>query len=713
MQASTRPAGKGYVLKFNDAFCVPDDFGDLRADLHADQGYYLNDCRHLSRLELRLGAVSPLVLASNLSHDGSLLSVDLANSDVYGIGDQEPLVRETVHVVRQLFLWNDTLHQRLKIKSYNKERLLLVLQQVFDADFADIFEIRGTPRPVSGPREVSQVNADSVVLGYMGQDGVRRSTTLRFEPAPDSLAATSAIHRLVLEPNAEIVVHVLAEARQEFEEHVPLPVQDLLDNYSSMRRSARKEEHARPLLFSSNELFNGWMNRSVSDLHMLIADTEHGPYPHAGTPWFNTVFGRDGLITAMLSLAFEPDIAAGVLRYLAAEQAQETDAFRDSNPGKILHETRRGEMARTAEVPFAAYYGSVDSTPLFVMLASWYWKRTGDTPLIRSIWPQIKAALDWIDQYGDVDGDGFVEYRRERETGLSNQGWKDSDTAISHADGRLAQGPIALCEVQAYVYAAKDGASMLADLMDEPNTADRLRNEAREFAARFNEAFWDDELDTFVLALDGDKRPCRVRSSNAGHVLLTDMVAPDRARRLVASLTKAAMYSGWGVRTLSSRESRYSPLSYHNGSVWPHDTALIGLGMAEYGYRQTAGRLLTGLFEASLYMRFNRLPELFCGFAKKRGRSPVDYADACSPQAWSSAACYGLLTAVLGLSVNAGDRQVRVEGPCLPRYLKTLRIRRLRMDNEAVDLTFERDSTGETTVVPTGLGGDVELVLTP
>ena len=713
MEPSTRPASKGYVLKYNDAFCVPDSFGDLRADLHADQGFYLNDCRHLSRLELRLGAVSPLALASNLSHDGSLLSVDLANSDVYGIGDQEPVVRETIHVVRQLFIWNDTLHQRLKIKSYNKEPLLLVLQQVFDADFADIFEIRGTPRRIRGPREPTEVSSDAVALRYVGQDGVARSTTLRFEPAPDSLASTSAIHNLVLEPDAEIVVHVLIEARQDLKDQEPLPAQDLLDNYSRMRRSARREAQARPLLLSSNELFNGWINRSVSDLHMLIADTPHGPYPHAGTPWFNTVFGRDGLITAMLSLAFEPDIAAGVLRHLAAEQAHASDAFRDATPGKILHESRRGEMARTGEVPFGAYYGSVDSTPLFVMLASWYWQRTGDTPLIRGIWPQLQAALNWIDEYGDVDGDGFVEYQRERETGLSNQGWKDSDTAVSHADGRLARGPIALCEVQAYVYSAKQGAGLLAEALGEQDCAERLGKEARNFAARFNAAFWDDELGTFVLALDGAKEPCRVHASNAGHVLLTDLVEPDRVRRLVTSLTKAAMYSGWGVRTLGSGEARYSPLSYHNGSVWPHDTALIGLGMARHGYRQTAARLLTGLFEASLYMRLNRLPELFCGFAKKRGRSPVDYADACSPQAWSSAACYGLLTAVLGLSVRSGDRQVRVEGPCLPRYLKTLHVRGLQLDGDGLDLWFERDVHGETSVIPTGQSGDVELVLTP
>ncbi len=713
MEASTRPTTKAYVLKCDDAFCVPDDFGDVRADLHADQGFYLNDCRHLSRLELRIGAVTPLLLASNVTPDGALLSVDLANSDVYGIGSQEPLVRETIHVVRQLFIWNDTLHQRLKIRSYCKDPLLLMLQHVFDADFTDIFEIRGTPRSGRGPRAPAETNRDSVVLRYTGQDGIARSTTLRFVPAPQSLAASSAVHNLKLAPDAECVVHMLAEARQVLDGAAALPAQDLRENYRGMRRRALDVERDRPALSSSNELFNGFAGRSVNDLHMLMSETPQGLYPHAGTPWFNTVFGRDGLITALLSLVFEPGIAAGVLRHLAAVQATTEDAFRDATPGKILHESRRGEMARTGEVPFAAYYGSVDATPLFVMLASRYWERTGDTDLIRAIWPNITSALEWIDRYGDVDDDGFVEYQRECDTGLRNQGWKDSETAISHADGELAPGPIALCEVQAYVYAAKQGASTLAAMLGEAALADRLAGEARELAVRINAAFWDDGLGAYALALDGNKEPCRVITSNAGHLLLTDVVDPDRARRLVDTLSRAGMYSGWGVRTLSAREVRYSPLSYHNGSVWPHDTTLVALGMARHGYRRAAARLLTGLFEASLHMRLNRLPELFCGFAKKRGRSPVNYADACSPQAWSSAACYGLVTAALGLSIDASEQQVRIEGPVLPPFLRMLRIGSLRIGEELLNLSFERDASGDTKVVPSGLGGGVELVLSP
>jgi glycogen debranching enzyme len=663
-------------------------------------------------MELRIGAVTPLLLASNLTADGSLLSVDLANSDVYGIGDQEPVVRETVHVVRQLFIWNNTLHQRFKIRSYHKAPLFLVLQLVFDADFADIFEVRGSQRAASGQRLPAELAPDAVTLKYEGRDEIARSTTLRFCPAPHALAASSAVYNLELSPDSECVVHALVEARQALDDADELEPQDLRDNYRRLRREGVEVERERPRLSSNSERFDGWLNRSVSDLHMLLSETRHGLYPHAGTPWFNTVFGRDGIITAMLALAFEPEIAAGVLRHLAATQATKEDAFRDAAPGKILHESRRSEMARTGEVPFATYYGSVDSTPLFVMLASQYWERTGDTKLIRTIWPNVRSALDWIDHYGDIDGDGFVEYQRECDTGLRNQGWKDSETAISHADGSLATGAIALCEVQGYVYAARQGASVLAGILDEPELADRLHTQATALGARINDAFWDPDLGTYALALDGDKKPCRVVASNAGHLLLTDLVDEDRAARLVDTLSRAAMYSGWGVRTLSAAELRYSPLSYHNGSVWPHDTALVALGMARHGYRDTAARLLTGLFEASLHMRLNRLPELFCGFAKKRGRSPVNYADACSPQAWSSAACYGLLTAALGLSVDGCHQQVRVEGPVLPRVLQRLNIAGLCVEDAQLDLGFERVAGGETRVVPSGFGGDIELVVT-
>lgn len=715
MEPSTRPASDGFVLKFDDAFIVLDEFGDTRSDLYPDQGLFLNDCRHLSRLQLRIGAVAPLALAANLSQDGALLTVDLSNSDVYGIGDQQPLVKETIHVSRQLFLWNNTLHQRLKIRTFARSPQLLVLQHVFDADFSDIFEVRGTHREHRGTREPSKIEDGSVLYGYKGQDDIYRSTLISFDPIPDQVAPSTALHQLALVPGEEYVVdmQVVAFQSESGQKTPQRETKALRRHYRDMRRHQRREYANTPRIVSSNELFNGWLNRSVGDLHMLLSATKHGIYPYAGTPWFNTAFGRDGIITALQALAFEPRIAAGVLRFLAANQADVIDAWSDATPGKILHETRRGEMARLRQVPFAAYYGSIDATPLFVMLAGAYLQRTADLELVREIWPNVQRALKWIEDSGDADNDGFVEYQREAETGLRNQGWKDSEDAISHENGEIATGPIALCEVQGYVYAAKSAAASIAQALGESELGESLLRDCKTLAQRFDEAFWDPDLGTYVLALDGSKRPCRVVASNAGHTLITRIVKRDRADAIVQSLMSESMYSGWGVRTLSSGEAQFSPLSYHNGSVWPHDNGLIALGMASYGYRREPLRIMTGLFEASLCMPLNRLPELFCGFAKRRTGSPVAYAESCAPQAWASAAAYGLLTATLGISVDAPNRQLRIERPTLPSYIRRLRVTNLQVGDSMLDLAFEFSSKGAASVVPSNFRGHVELVIAP
>jgi glycogen debranching enzyme len=672
-------------LKHDDTFIVLDSHGDIGASAGGPDGLFNADTRYLARLEMVLDEVQPLLLGSNLRDDNSALTVDLTNSDVYRNG-RLVLQKDTLHIVRSIFLWRGTAYQRIGLQNHGDRLASFDLTLLFDNDFADLFEVRGERRPRRGVGSSKLLGPTDVILEYSGLDDQSRITALHFDPRPTRLSVNAATYHFDLAPKHITSLFIAVSCNKPIMQKPPPFFRGLLAHRREMRRSTAGAAS----IETSNNIFNEVLCQAMADLNMLMTETPQGRYPYAGIPWYSTTFGRDGLITALQMLWVDPRIAKGVLKRLAFFQAKAVDPLSDAEPGKILHEMRGGEMAALREVPFAQYYGSVDSTPLFVLLAGLYFERTGDRETIAELWPAIEAALQWIDGPGDPDQDGFLEYQRATEQGLANQGWKDSFDAIFHADGKLAEGYIALSEVQGYVFAGKRLAALCARRLGFADRAKQLEAEAGQLAERFEEAFWCEELGTYALALDGAKQPCRVRTSNAGQLLFTGIVREDRARLVAADLMSQKFYSGWGIRTVARGEARYNPMSYHDGSIWPHDNALIALGFARYGLKHSVAHLFEGLVDAASYMDLRRLPELFCGFQRERRRGPVLYPVACAPQAWASATAFTLLEAALGLEFDAARGEIRLRNPRLPEFLNEVVLRDLQLGPSSVDLRVRR-----------------------
>jgi glycogen debranching enzyme len=713
---SSRADDRTRVLKHDETFAVFDRFGDLQPVGLGEQGIYHDGTRFLSRLELRIGGRRPLLLSSTVKKENDMLTVDLATPDLKDQSGQLVLPRGTLHVFRTKFLWRSCCYERLRISNFAMTAVDVELAMSFNADYADIFEVRGAKRERRGTRREPAVEHDRVTLAYEGLDGVVRRTRLAFDPAPDELNGGHALYHLRLPSRGTMTIHVKLTCN-EGGDHDEL---DYDRGCGELAGAVAAGHLSRCHVRAPGSELDEWVARSVSDLEMMISRTPHGPYPYAGVPWYSTPFGRDGIITALEVLWLAPDLARGVLSYLAATQATDVEPVRDAEPGKILHEARGGEMAALGEVPFGRYYGSVDSTPLFVMLAAAYHRRTGDTPFLRTIAPAVQRALDWIERYGDIDGDGFVEYARRTPTGLTNQGWKDSSDCIFHEDGTLAEAPIALVEVQAYVYGAWQAAAEIVAALGASSgegeaaaaaRVDDYRRKAAAMRARFETAFWDEALGTYVLALDGRKRPCRVASSNAGHALWTGIVEDTaRARRVADGLMNDESFSGWGVRTIPSSQARYNPMAYHNGSVWPHDNAILAAGFSRYGFRDLVTRLLEAMKDASMAVEMRRLPELICGFPRRPGEGPTQYPVACAPQAWSAGAVFMLLSAALGLGIDGCAGEITLARPALPPGIPMLRLTGLPVGGGSIDLLLE-NHPHDVGVTVLRRDGDIRVVL--
>ncbi len=689
-----------WALKDGDCFVVSDSHGDITG---GPDGLFDADTRLLSRLRLLIGGKRPTLLSSGVSADNVVFTFHGANRPLPPAGGRV-VPPGVLHVERNRLIWRRRLYEHIRLTNHGLDEILAPVAVEFAADFRDMFEVRGEARSRRGHAGQAVTNGRSAAFAYQGLDGVTRTSVVAFSEPPQRLTADRAEFMAWFPRKGHFDLFIeAAEAADE-----PPDEHRFRRAAAEARRFMRaKGRHGcRPR--SDSPTLNRWLAQSRADLALLTTNLPTGRYPYAGIPWFSTPFGRDGIISAWQMLLFDPGLARGVLAYLASRQSRESSAFRDAQPGKIMHETRQGEMAALGEVPFGLYYGGVDTTPLFIGLAGAYARRTGDLDFIRTLWPALEGAAGWLRDYGDSNGDGLIDYARAAETGLANQGWKDSYDSVFHADGRFPQGPIALVEVQGYAFAAWRTMADLSRRLDEAGDEDYgLR--AETLRAAVEDRFWMEDDGYYGVAIDGDGRLCRPKTSNAGHLLFSGLPTPERAERVMQRLAGAEFRTGWGLRTLARGEARYNPMSYHNGSVWPHDTAVCVAGMARYGDRDRVAELLRDLFGTAQHMQM-RLPELLCGFPRRPGEPPVPYPVSCSPQAWAAGSAFLVLQSLLGVTVDAFDRTVAVVRPRLPDGVNRLTLEGLQIGGCQVDLSFERVRQGLVVAAATNCSPDLKVV---
>jgi glycogen debranching enzyme len=674
-----------------EGFAVLDVSGDIVGSPIETLGFFYSDTRYLSSFEFRISGKAPAFLNSYLRDDQAELIVNLTNPDLTEGPETVILPRDSVQIERRCVIFGNALFQHNLIRNFASEHIQLKLEFLVNADFADLFEVRGVRRRKRGDMLEPTAADGQVQFHYKGLDDVERSSSVFFSPRPHNLTVNCATYQLELEPNAVVVIECRISADAGNGSRIkavkPLRFDEALKARSDELAELRNEWTK---IRASNEPFDLLLNRSAAALNSLISNRTDSTFIMAGIPWFATLFGRDSILTAMAMLPYYPAIAKRTLRTLGQFQGSRIDDARDEQPGKIVHEIRMGEMAATSEIPFGRYYGSVDATPLFLWLLGEYVAIAGDLSLANELWPNVERALEWIGKYGDSDGDGYVEYRRETPRGLANQGWKDSFDAISHSNGELARAPIALVEVQGYVYAAYVTLAEVSAKLGRDSTAMKLTDKAEALKQNFLRDFWSPDDGLLALALDADKRPCKVMTSNSAHCLATGLFDGEPAAKLMGRLMDDEMFCGWGIRTLSTAERRYNPMSYHNGSVWPHDNGIAAMGLGRVGDREAVTKLISGLVQAAESLGTGSLPELFCGFAQEPRIGPVPYPVACHPQAWAAASVFMILTAMLGLRINGFEQKVSFDSPKMPQWLDTLQIDSLTVGKGSVSLLIKR-----------------------
>ena len=701
--------GKVLAVKEGETFLYTDVEGNLSDRRELGLGLYHKDTRFLSNFGLRVSGREPILLSSSaervyVSH------VDLTNPDLYD--EKRTAVPQHSLNIRRTRAVKGSLFERIRTKNYNPFPVEFDIDLTFGADFADIFEVRGLSRETRGTYEPPKDDGRTIEFAYTGEDAIRRVTRISFGLKPRRVEVRGDL------VDVSFVVRLAAHETKT----IGLVVEPVIEGDSSnsggvfddvvheLRHSYEDWERECTQVRTDNELFNTLLTRGLRDLRALYTEMDGGGILAAGIPWYVAAFGRDTLIASHQMLMLSPRPARESLQVLAGLQGTVVDDWRDEEPGKILHEIRRGELARSGYLPHTPYFGSIDSTPWFLILLAQYFRWTNDLGFIKEMMPAAEAALEWIDTFGDFDGDGLVEYRSRSPRGLRNQGWKDAYDAIVHTNGVLAEPPIALIEVQAYVYMAKTRMADVFAALDDFERSGKLRDQATVLRQRIHEAFWMEDQQYYAAALDGDKRQVKTIMSNPGHALYCGSLEQSRADAVARRVFEPDLFSGWGIRTMSKSATAYNPMSYHNGTVWPHDNALIAAGLKRYGRFEETNRLVTALFEVAQYADYMRLPELFCGFTRRTPSPPVQYPVACSPQGWAAGTPFLLLQAMLGISALAHQNLLTVNKPHLPPWLNEVELRNLRVGDSLLSLAFRRegDMTSFSLLERTG---DVRVVM--
>lgn len=686
------------VLKQGSIFLLTTESGDIPWEGPHALGLFYQDCRFLDGYSLEVNG-QPLTVLSYIDDQGLETYHDLANPELPAHNGNASIAKNTIGVRRERYLQRGRLFEHLTLHNYGLRPARLEIVLRFRAEFEDLFVLKGFIKEAAGKLLPVEVRSGNVmVLGYLGADGLSRATAVAFGPPPHELEPGTAVYRYELAAGEKQTITIVItpfEWKDGQIDHLLYPTRPPRVNHEAARqwleRSQRIWLNGSTQVSSSNPLFDEVMRRALLDLRMLRTRLDGLHYFAAGIPWFATLFGRDASVVAIQTMPYGPNMARETLLLLARYQATRVDEYRDAEPGKILHEFRSGELAHRGAIPQSpAYYGSIDATLLFLVMMAEYVNWSGDLELARTLKPNIDAALGWIDDYADHDGDGYLDYVGAYETGLINQGWKDAGNSIVNADGSMVAPPVAVCEVQAYLYRAWRQIAVVLRELGEGGRAEELERRAGELRERFDRDYWSEELGCYVLALQEGGRRAEVVSSNSGQVLWGGIARPERAGRVVERLMQPDMFSGWGVRTLSSEARAYNPISYHLGSVWPHDNGLIIAGFCRYGYDEVALKIVDALFAAACNFPEYRMPELFCGYERRGERYPVRYPVACSPQAWAAGAIPHALWNLLGLRANALRNTLRVVRPVLPVWLDALEMKGVQVGSSRVDLRFGR-----------------------